>query len=144
MGETVPSDHDSVTAYRVALSSIGATSRLEVGVPAECGTTPGSLISLSLGETTTWAVPEETLDGSTAIRGSFPNRRQARAGEGTNRFEAWLDAKGLRAGDTLVLDCLRSGWAYGLRKPGDRVLYRPPAQPDQSLADIARSLDSDT
>ncbi|MFC7057968.1 DUF7112 family protein [Halovenus salina] len=41
-----------------------------------------------------------------------------------------------------MFDVLRTGYAYGLRRPGERVVYSPPEQPDSSLTDIARDLDS--
>jgi len=81
-----------------------------------------------------------TLDDDPVVRGAFATRPLARRGDGEDELARWLDRVGADAGDTLVLDVLAEGYAYGLREPGTRVVYAPPDPPDQSLADIARNL----
>jgi hypothetical protein len=103
------------------------------------------IIYLSLDGDAAYAEVTATLDGDTAIRGAFANRRLARSDdEGEDRLAAWLDDRGLEAGKTVVLDVLTGGFAYGLREPGARVVYTPPDPPDSSLTDIAASLADDT
>jgi hypothetical protein len=50
-------------------------------------------------------------------------------------------AAGVSAGDPLLVDVATPGFAYGLCRPGERVVYRAADPPRSSLADIARDLD---
>lgn len=141
MPDAVPSDHDAVESHRISLSSVGRTNRLQLPLPEELSCGPGDIVSLSLAGDGRFAAVTTTLGGEPAIRDAFPTRRLARTdGEGTDELASWLDSVGLDAGDTLVLDVLTDGYAYGLREPGTRVVYSPPDQPDSSLAAIARDV----
>lgn len=76
------------------------------------------------------------------FRGAFDDRRRARdPGAGANRLVEWLDATGLAPGASVVLDVVVPGELYGLRAPGERVVYDATRGPRSSLADIARDLD---
>jgi hypothetical protein len=139
--ERVPSDHDAVESHRVHLSTVGRTSRFQLSLPEELSCESGDVVSLSLAGDQAYAEVETTLDGEPAIRGAFPDRNLARNRDGRDEFDAWLRDAGASAGDPLVLDVLTTGYAYGLRLPGDRVVYAAPEQPDSSLQSIAKSLD---
>lgn len=143
MSDSLPSDHPAVDSYRVHLSAVGRTGRLQIPLPDECSPTADDIVSLSFGGRTHYGQVETTLDGQRVLRGAYRNRRQARERDGENTLRDWLRELGLGAGDPLLLDVLTSGYAYGVREPGQRVVYHPPDQPDTSLTDIARSLDGD-
>lgn len=144
MSGAVPSDHPTVDSHRVSVGQVGRTGRPELVLPDELGVESGDVLYLSLDGEGAYAEVTATLDGDRAIRGAFANRRLARADEGADRLDAWLDERDLETGETVVLDVLTAGFAYGLREPGARVVYSPPDPPDSSLADIASSLTEET
>lgn len=143
MTDSIPSDHEAVTSRRVTLASIGRTRRLQLQLPEDLSCSPGDIVSLSLSGENYYARVESTLDGEPVITGAFANRRLARTGDGENLFQEWVADSGRSAGQSVTLDVLREGFAYGVRLPGERVVYHPPEPPTSSLADIARSLDDD-
>ena len=141
MTDRVPSDHPVVDSHRGQLEAVGSTGRAQLVLPSGVEPGVGEFVRLSLGgERETHAEICSTLRGRRAIRAAYANRRLARTADGTDLLGAWLDAGGHGPGDTLVLDVLTEGYAYGLREPGDRVVYTPVEPPDSSLADIAESL----
>lgn len=148
MTDSVPSDHPSLSSHRVHLSSVGHTGRVQVVLPDDCEATAGDVVSLSLAGTNCYSLITTTLTDERVIRGAFANRRLAREGpdshESENEFLSWVDESGLEAGDTVVFDVLTEGYAYGLRQPGERVVYHPPDAPNSSLTDIAQSLEENS
>jgi len=137
----VPSDHGAVDSHRVHLTQVGRTHRLQVELPATLDCAVDDVVSLSLEGDARHAQVTAGLDGEPTIQGAFATPRLARTrGEGEDELRAWVDEHGLGAGDALVLDVLREGYAYGLRRPGERVVYSPPEPPDSTLSDIARDL----
>lgn len=141
MTDRVPSDHATVDSRRVHLSTVGRTRRLQIVLPGVLDCELEDVVSLSLEDRSRWAQVTASLDGEPTLQGASRTRQAARTGTGENDLREWLDEHGLAAGDALVLDVLREGYAYGLRRPGERVVYAPPDPPDSSLADIARDLD---
>lgn len=140
MADSIPSDHPAVDSYRVDLTTVGSTSRPQVVLPAELRCESEAFVRLVVGEQQAHAQVASTLDGDRTIQGAFANKRLARTGDGENLLAAWLDEVGFEAPTTLVLDVLTEGFAYGLRVPGERVVYEPLEKPDSSLSDIAESL----
>ncbi len=59
----------------------------------------------------------------------------------TNRLRLWLDTLDRDPGDSVLLDVVDPGHHYGLRAPGDRAVYVLRSRRDDSLSDIADSLD---
>lgn len=141
MTDRLPSDHPVVDSHRVELDPVGSTGRPQLVLPAKLSCEPGDPVRLSIGGTQTHAEVISTLRGDSAIRGGYANRRLARRENGRNLLADWFDEGDHGPGSTLVLDVLTEGYAYGLREPGERVVYEPVEQPDSSLADIAESLD---
>jgi hypothetical protein len=139
--DRLPSDHAVVDSHRVELDAVGSTARPQVVLPPELSCVPDEFVRLSLGGTQTHAAVVSTLRGDSAIRGAYANRKLARSREAENLLANWFDEGGHGPGSTLVLDVLTEGYAYGLREPGERVVYEPVQRPDSSLADIAESLD---
>jgi hypothetical protein len=138
----ISSDHPTVTSHSLTVDQVGRTSRLQLplGSVAPFEPSPGAVLSLSLSGTQSYAQLTRTLGGAPALRGAFQTRRLARVEEPPaedNRLADWIDNAGLAAGDRVVFDVLAAGHAYGLRAPGERVVYDPPARPDPGLSDIA-------
>lgn len=141
MPDHIPSDHATVESHRVHLSQIGRTGRLQLPLPESLSCDVGEFVRLSFDGRNYHAKVTRSLDGAHAITGAFPTRQLARTEEGTDELARWLDDIGAERGDPLVFDVLTAGYAYGLREPGERVVYSPPDSPDSSLADIARDID---
>lgn len=141
MSDSVPSDHPSVDSHRIELAAVGSTGRPQLLCPSPLDCASGDFVRLTIDGTTTHAAVVSTLAGDTAVREAYANRSLARTGEGRDILGEWLAATDNGPGDTLVLDVLTEGYAYGLREPGQRVVYEPVEEPDSSLVDIAESLD---
>lgn len=141
MADRVPSDHPTVDSQRVALESVGSTSRPQLLLPDDLTCAIGDFVRLSVDGTWAHAEVVSTLSDGPALRGAYPNRRLARTREGTDLLGEWFDKCGLSPGGTLVLDVVTAGYAYGLREPGTTTVYDPVDRPSSSLADIAASLD---
>lgn len=151
----VASDDASVAAIRVGLARSGGTRRPCVRLPDDAAVEDrvesGSCSSLSLadGDLIRVVIDREEYHARVVtdatgrlIRGAFDDRRCARTpGEGANRLMEWTDTHGKTPGDTVVLDVLVPGVQYGLRLPGERVVYDVRRGPRSSLADIAENLD---
>lgn len=142
MSERVPSDHDAVATRRVHLATVGRTNRLRVPLPDGLEVAVGEVVRLSLEGQTTHAQGTESLAGDADFRDAFDNQRLARTeGEGEDRLQPWFGTVGLSAGDPLLVDTVTPAFKYGLRRPGERVVYEAIDPPDTSLVDIARELD---
>jgi len=140
--ERVPADHDAVTTHRTHVERVGRTSRPRVPLPEGLAVAVGDVVRVSLGGETYHAQVRESLDGSRDLRGAFANARLARAdGEGEDHLAPWLESIGLGAGDPVLVDAVTPGFMYGLRPPGQRVVYDARNPPSSSLADIARDID---
>ena len=141
MTDSLPSDHDAVESHRVHLTEVGRTGRPQITLPDDVSCREDDLIWLSLDGTAAYAQVTTALTGERVIQGAFPNQRLARDHEGENKLAAWVTDGAVDFGDALLLDVLTEGYAYGIRNPGERVVYSPPDSPDSSLSDIAQNLD---
>ncbi len=142
MTDRVPSDHDAVQSHRTTVAQVGRTGRPRIPLPDGVDAAVGDVLQVSLEGETYHAQVGEALDGDRDLRGAFPNARLARAeGEGENALRAWLEEAGVAVGDPLLVDVVTPGYKYGLRRPGERVIYTATDPPASSLADIARDLD---
>lgn len=144
MAERVPADHETVATHRVRLETVGPTGRPEVALPAETATalTAGDSIRLCLSGTEHHAVVRTGLADGLVIRGAYANSRLAReGGPAANRLTRWRDGHDLEPGAQLLFDDVTTGFLYGLRRPGEHVVYPSRNRPAAGLADIARSLE---
>ncbi|WP_144906212.1 DUF7112 family protein [Halobellus captivus] len=140
MSERVPSDHDSVRSLRASLARSGGTRRPCLRLPDGAVVEEGDYIRLLLGGLTTHARVVADASGL-LLRGSYDNRRLAREPrDGENRFTEWCETHDRGPGDAVELDELDPGFCYGLREPGERVVYDVPRRPNQSLHHIASNL----
>lgn len=141
--DRVPSDHDSITTVDATLSPHGATRRPAIELPDEAADVvpTGEVVRLSLSGDV-YHARFEAYAGSVRATGAFDTPELARSpGDGQNRLRGWIDEQGLEYGRTVHLDVIEPGFKYGLRAPGERVVYDAPSAPDESLASIARRLD---
>jgi len=141
MADRVPSDHTTVETHRISVESVGRTDRLRLEL-SDVDVVPRSVVRLTIGGSEYHAQVETTLDGTLVIASAHDNARLARTdGEGEDRLAAWLTETGLVAGRSVLLDELLAGTHYGLRQPGERIVYTVREPPEDSLTDIARDLD---
>ncbi|RLM53300.1 hypothetical protein DVK02_13995 [Halobellus sp. Atlit-31R] len=142
MSERVPSDHSSVTSLHATLARSGGTRRPCLRLPDAVAAEEGDVVRLLLDGVTAHA---RVVADSTGllVRGAYDNERLAREpreADDENRLVEWCDEHDRGPGDAVELDELDPGFCYGLRDPGDRLVYDVPARPNQSLRDIASSL----
>lgn len=141
MTDRIPSDHETVDSHRIRLSTVGRTGRPQIPLPADLDCAVDDVLWLSLEGEQGHAEVTGDLSGEPTIRGVYANARLARAdGEGENELAAWVEAHDLSADDPLFVDVLTPSHAYGLRRPGERVVYHAVDPPDAGLAEIARDL----
>lgn len=142
MSDRVPSDHETITSHRTHREQVGRTGRPRVPLPDALDAAVGDVIRLSLEGEEYHAQVTQSLDGGRDIRGAFFDAQTARTdGEGENALTTWADDVGLDVGDALVVDVVTPGYKYGLRRPGERVVYDATDAPSSSLSDIAQNLD---
>jgi len=141
---------DTLRTIDASLVGHGAIDRPAIELPADVDTDTGGTVPVE-------AVVRIVLDGSTrhcrfdahsgSVRatGIFDTPDLVRSpGDGENRLREWVEAKGLSTGRTVHLDVIEAGFAYGLRAPGESVVYDAPSKsPDDSLASIAEQLDGE-
>ncbi len=141
MTDRIPSDHQTIESHRVHLSTVGRTRRYQLSLPDGLDCAIGDVAVLSLEGETVYAEVTAGLDGEATVQSAARTRGAAGTQDSENELHSWLDSHEIEKGDALVLDVLRTGYAYGLRRPGERVVYSPPDAPDSSLASIAKDLD---
>jgi hypothetical protein len=139
--DRIPSDHDAIDSHRVHISTVGRTRRRQVVLPTGLECSLDDLVFVSLEGEGRHAAVTANLNSEPTLQDAFVTRQLARTQGGDDELGVWLDDNGLTDGDPLILDILRTGYAYGLRRPGERVVYSPPEPPDSTLQDIADSLD---
>lgn len=141
MADSVPSD--AVNSVRATLARAGRTDRPKVTVPDEATDQfpEFEVVRIGTGNDTYFARVELAIDDTMEIRGLYDNARLAKEGDGENHLPAWADDNGLDFERTVHLDIVDEGFFYGLRAPGERVVYRVPDRPDDGLADIAEGIE---
>jgi len=141
--DRVPSDHASVASVRASLARSGGTRRPCLRLPDGLDVTAGDLVRLVLDGRERHACVDEDARGL-LLRGAYDNRRLARnPGEGENRLVEWCREHDRGPDEAVELDEVVAGSLYGLRVPGDRVVYEVVEGPKESLASIAERLDGD-
>ncbi|MEF8881251.1 MAG: hypothetical protein V5A34_01845 [Halapricum sp.] len=141
MADRVPSDHETVSTYRVTLATVGRTGRPRIELPEDVHVQEDEIVRLSFDGGEYHARVETSLDGTSVLNGAFDNARLARSDEGEDRLTEWIAGTDVEPRRSLLLDVLTEGYHYGLREPGERVVYTVREPPDSSLTDIAQSLE---
>lgn len=141
MADRLPSDHDAVETRRVTVGRVGRTDRPRIELPDDLEVSAGDVIECVLDGDGYYAAVETTLDGTAMLQHVADNRRLARETEGENRLVEWFEASDCSLDGSVHLDIVTAGHTYGLRTPGQRVVYSATNAPDDSLASIAENLD---
>jgi hypothetical protein len=137
--DRLPSDHPSIETVRATLARRGRTrSRLEL--PAD-DRFPLTTTRLVLDGDVSHTRIESARDDGVEINGAYGNVRLARERDGEDRLEAWRRAVDIDYGRSVLVDVVEPGFLYGVREPGERVVYEAVESPDEGLAAIARDLD---
>jgi hypothetical protein len=145
MADRVASDHPSVPTLDGTVVSHGPTKRLAVELPGEAAVPSGEVLRLVVDGTVRFARPQSFAAGTLRLSGAFDAPEDARSpGDQPNRLREWLDRTELTTGRTVHVDVIDEGSIYGIRAPGDRVVYDAPSTPADSLASIARSIEDET
>jgi len=141
MADRIASDHGAVETHRVTLGTAGRTSRPKLEFPESIEISDGDVVRITLDGQAYHARVESGLDGTPVARGAFDNARLARSDDGENRLVEWVEDADAQPGRSLLLDVLHDGYHYGVREPGQRVVYTIREPPKESLSDIAESLE---
>ena len=141
MSERIPSDHDAVDTHRVPVEAMGRTGRPRLVLPADIDLNDGDTVTFALDGERYYATVGTSLDGDLVVTHVADNRRLAREHDGENRLAEWLSDGSVSLGGSAHLDVVTDGHQYGLRTPGQRVVYEASDGPDSSLSDIASDLD---
>jgi hypothetical protein len=142
VSDRVPSDHEAIPSHRTHREQVGRTGRPRIPLPDALDVSVGDVIRLSLEGEEYHAQVTQSRDGGREVCGAFFDAQVARTdGEGQNYLTEWADDVGLAVGDPVVLDVITPGYKFGLRRPGERVVYEATDAPSSSLSDIARNLD---
>lgn len=134
---------DGVETVRATVERDGGTRRPVVSLPADHGDDlPDSPIRVTI-DGTRYHAPLVSRNGETALRGAYANPRRARESNGTDHLTAWVDDRAIGFGRSVLFDVVVPGEAYGLRAPGEDVVYTIRHGPSSDLREIARDLDGD-
>lgn len=139
MTDRLPSDHPSVETVRATLARRGRT-RSRLALPAD-DRFPPTTVRLVLDGDTCHGRIERSREEGVEINGAYGNARLARERDGEDRLEAWRRSAGIDYGRSVLVDVVEAGFLYGVREPGERVVYDAVESPDEGLATIARDLD---
>jgi len=141
VADRLPSDHEAVETRRVRIGRVGRTDRPRIELPADLDLAEGDVIECVLDGAGYYARVETTLEGTPMVQHAADNRRLARENEGENRLVEWFGASDCSLDGSVHLDIVTPGHTYGLRTPGQRVVYSATDAPSDSLASIAEDLD---
>jgi len=144
MVDRVASDHPSMRTVDGNLVSHGPGNRPAVELSDPDVLPTGEVVRLVVDGTERFAEPRSLAGETVRISGAFDAPDHARnPADRPNRLLEWLDRAELAIGRTVHVDVVDEGLKYGLRAPGERVVYDAPETPDDSLASIAAQLEED-
>jgi len=139
--DRIPSDNPAVTTLDATLERQGRLDRPKVVVEGTDALPTEDVFRLYLDGDEYRIYPTEKGD-AVEIDGAYDTPDEARdPRDAENRLVEWMEKKGLDYGRTVHLDVIESGFAYGLRAPGERVVYPAVEKPEESLSSIAEGLD---
>ena len=144
MTDRVSSEHSSVSTIRATVGRRGATTKPRVRLASDDAhwLPDEDVVRVVLDGTTAHAVPRRLPDGRVVIDGVYDTPSLARnPGNAADRLAAWLEANDREIGRTVLLDVVVEEFLYGLRAPGEEVVYTVREPPSASLADIAAQVE---
>lgn len=144
MTHRVANDHASIETVRGRLARQGGTRRLRIVFPTEAADhfPVDDTIRLVIDGHARHAEVSLDAQGSPEIRGAYDSPRFAREHQGDNRLLEWIEDTGLSLGRSVLVDVIVEDVQYGLREPGEHVVYTAVDPPSNDLADIAADLTS--
>ena len=146
MADRIPSDHPSIETVRASIARHGGTDRPRIEIPAEhTDAFPSDeVLRFSIDGDERFARIERPFGGDGVhVTGAYDAPQLARDREGENRLTEWVRSGDVRIGGSALIDVIEPGFAYGLRAPGERAVYDAVEAPSDSLASIARKVESD-
>lgn len=147
MPDRIPSDHPTVESFDATLDSRGATDRLRVVLPDDVRDVldVDEVLRLVVDGDECRSRVEESLGGDLELRGAYHDPAAARdpTADDPNLLVEWIEHVGLDIGRTVHFDVVSDGLKYGLRAPGERVVYEATEPPSGSLATIAERVDGE-
>lgn len=143
MVDSIPHDHPSVESVRATLQRAGRMNHPKLVLPDDANTElfPESVVHFVLSGQQYHARIERNFDEVPEIRSVRDNSRLVREREGENRLHEWFEANDLGYGRSVHIDVIEPDHLYGVRLPGDRMIYTDIPKPNSSLTDIARDLE---
>lgn len=134
---------DTVESRRATVTRSGGPRSRLLRLPDAVGASAGDVVRVSLdgdGRTTNGFARVDADATGRYLAGAYANRRLAKTdGEGEDLLAPLLATRD--PGSSLVLDVLDPGHHYGIRRPGERVVYEVPERRDDSLASIAEQFE---
>jgi hypothetical protein len=137
--DRISSENPAVETLRARVARHGAR-RKRIDLP-EDSLPEGEVVRLVIDDTTYHARIEGGFAGDPHISGAYETPEMARERSGPNHLQTWLDEAARPVGGSVLLDEIEPEFAYGLRKPGEEVVYEAVEKPKESLANIARDLE---
>ncbi|WP_255170602.1 DUF7112 family protein [Natrononativus amylolyticus] len=143
MADHVSSDHPSVHTVRATLTETTTGYKLEIPADDRDRFEVDEVVRVVVEGDELFARVERALTGEElAIPGVYETPGAARdPREGVDRLAAWVSDRGVRAGGSVLVDVVESGFLYGLRKPGESAVYTAREPPADSLSAIAEDLE---
>lgn len=141
--DRIPSDNPAVETIDATVERTGSVDRPRIVVPADRADAlpTDAVVRVMLDGDEYRTRPDPLSGGRVAVGGAFDTPDAARdPGTGENRLPEWVERKDLDYGRTVHVDVVEREFLYGLRAPGERVVYDAVEKPDDSLASIAEDL----
>ncbi|EMA32388.1 DUF7112 family protein [Halobiforma nitratireducens] len=143
MVDRVASDHPSVRTVRSTCTETATGVRLEIPADDRDAFPTDEVVRLVLDGDELFARVERALTGDElSIPGVYETPDLARDPSGaTDQLSAWADDHGIPTGGSVLVDVVEPEFLYGLREPGETAYYDAHEPPNESLSEIARSLE---
>ncbi|MFC6719381.1 hypothetical protein ACFQGT_03700 [Natrialbaceae archaeon GCM10025810] len=144
MADRISSDHPSVRTVRATLAETPSGVRVEIPADERDAVPLEEVVRIVLDGTERFARPERALTGDEGIvPGVYETPDGARdPAAGTDALPEWIDESDVRRGGSVLLDVVEPDFLYGLRAPGETAYYDAREPPSDSLARIAKDLES--
>ena len=145
MADRVSSDHPSIATVRATLTTTVTGHRIEIPNEQKGAFPVDEVVRVELDGTERFARPERAWsDDALTVPGIYDTPDGARnPSEETDRLPAWIESADVRSEGSVLIDVVEPEFYYGLRAPGETRTYEAPEPPNESLASLARSLESD-
>jgi len=133
----ISSDHDTIDSVRATVVSHGTRRKIAIELPSDVSIPAGEVFQISMSGNLYHGRFDSFADGLRLL-GVYQTPDVARdPAEGDDHLSSWLTDEGLTAGRSVHVDIIEPEYKYGLRPPGEQVVYTDPDPPDSSLQSIA-------